>query len=132
MLYRITSDGMDYGAYEGASREQAIDAMHRDAGYLGTEGCAAELGTTVEALRETLTLVAIADCPYCGREMPIGDEGPEERVCDTCAEYREDADEEEPACPECGSTAIEKNYDDTTDRCRTCNVQWDTATRVVS
>lgn len=31
--YRITANGHDYGTYEGADEDEALDAMIQDAGY---------------------------------------------------------------------------------------------------
>ena len=55
--YHITSEaGMDMGTYEAETREAAIEAMHRDAGYASSEAAAEALSTTVEALRAELTV----------------------------------------------------------------------------
>lgn len=73
--YSITNrtSGVALGSYEGASPEQAIDAMHRDAGYVGTEGAADALGTTVEALRaELLTEATLTPGGSDAEYPPIG------------------------------------------------------------
>lgn len=50
----IRSTGADMGTHEGATPREAIEAMHRDAGYVSIEAAAAALETTVDAL--------VADC----------------------------------------------------------------------
>ncbi len=50
--YQITArdTGHCFGIYEGATPADAVEAMHRDAGYAGSGEAAAALETTVEAL----------------------------------------------------------------------------------
>jgi hypothetical protein len=50
--YQITArdTGHGLGIYEGATDADAVEAMHRDAGYAGSGEAAAALETTVEAL----------------------------------------------------------------------------------
>lgn len=50
--YTITNrtSGMDLGTYEAETREAAILAMTKDAGYASREEMAEALSTTVEAL----------------------------------------------------------------------------------
>lgn len=64
--YQITCHltGVSLGTHEGACPEQAIDAMHRDAGHVGTEGAAEALGSTVEALRAELTVTPAEEARY--------------------------------------------------------------------
>jgi hypothetical protein len=54
--YQITARDTGYclGIYEGATPADAVEAMHRDAGYAGSGEAAAALETTVEALRAQL------------------------------------------------------------------------------
>lgn len=52
----VSAAGMDMGSYEAETREAAIEAMHRDAGYESSEAAAEALGTTVEALHAELTV----------------------------------------------------------------------------
>lgn len=49
--YKITSKaGIEFGTYEGDSAEDAIRAMHRDAGYASDEQIEAALGQSFESL----------------------------------------------------------------------------------
>lgn len=58
-LWTITSSaGMDMGDYLAETADLAIEAMHRDAGYASSADAAQALGTTVEALRAELVVVA--------------------------------------------------------------------------
>lgn len=54
--YTITSktSGADLGTYEGATAAEAIEAMHRDAGYTSSQDAADALGLTAEQLRADL------------------------------------------------------------------------------
>jgi hypothetical protein len=54
--YQITArdTGHCLGIYEGATPADAVEEMHRDAGYAGSGEAAAALETTVEALRAQL------------------------------------------------------------------------------
>jgi hypothetical protein len=54
--YQITARDTGYclGIYEGATPADAVEEMHRDAGYAGSGEAAAALETTVEALRAQL------------------------------------------------------------------------------
>ena len=57
--YRISSrtSGAVLGVYQGATADDAIAAMHRDAGYASSEAAADALGTTTDALRADLAAV---------------------------------------------------------------------------
>ena len=50
--------GHCFGIYEGATAADAVEELHRDAGYAGSGEAAAALETTVEALRAQLDVVA--------------------------------------------------------------------------
>ena len=50
----MRSTGVQMGEYSAPSADSAIEAMHLDAGYAGTEGAARDLDTTIEALRDGL------------------------------------------------------------------------------
>jgi len=54
--YQITArdTGHCFGIYEGCTPADAVEEMHRDAGYAGSGEAAAALETTVEALRAQL------------------------------------------------------------------------------
>ncbi len=59
--YQITtSAGVDLGAYQGATADEAIEAMHRDAGYASSELVAEALGATIDSLRAELTVREVA------------------------------------------------------------------------
>jgi len=55
--FKIWSEqgGVDLGVYEGESGAAAIDAMHREAGYLSTADAAKALGVTPFELRGQVT-----------------------------------------------------------------------------
>ena len=56
-MWQITSKrGEDMGAHEGATADEAVEAMHRDAGYESSAAAAEALGRTVEELRSELTV----------------------------------------------------------------------------
>ena len=57
--FRLTVDGRVMGIYSGLDAEDAIAAMHRDAGYSGTEDVAEQLGKTVEQIRAEITVEAV-------------------------------------------------------------------------
>ena len=53
--YRVwTEAGVCLGEYEGETPSDAIEALHRDAGYASTAAAAEALGSTAEALRSEL------------------------------------------------------------------------------
>jgi hypothetical protein len=56
--YQITArdTGHCLGIYEGATPADAVEELHRDAGYAGSGEAAAALETTVEALRAQLNV----------------------------------------------------------------------------
>lgn len=55
--YRIISSaGVDLGVWDGATPEEAIEALDRSAGYTCSAHAAEVLGTTVEAMRADLTV----------------------------------------------------------------------------
>lgn len=58
--YRITNrtSGLSLGLYWGETADEAVEAMHREAGYASSEDAAEALGSTVEALRADLLAVA--------------------------------------------------------------------------
>lgn len=62
MDYMITitnrSTGLDLGTYVASSAHEAIEAMHRDAGYLSTADAAEQLDSTVEALLADLIVTS--------------------------------------------------------------------------
>lgn len=65
--YQITSAaGMDMGTYAAESREAAIEAMHRGAGYESSEAAAEALSTTVEALSAELTVTELTAKAWIG------------------------------------------------------------------
>jgi len=53
----ISAAGLDMGTYAGASVEDAIEALHRDAGYESSQAAADALDTTVADLAAELTVV---------------------------------------------------------------------------
>lgn len=65
MYYLITirSTAQTMGIYEGASPDEAIEAMSRDAGYASLEAEAQDIGTTADEVRADLSveLVRVAD-----------------------------------------------------------------------
>jgi hypothetical protein len=67
----IKSASADMGTHEGATAREAIEAMHRDAGYTSIEAAASALETTVDAL--------VADCEatevvrYVDGDFPVSD-----------------------------------------------------------
>lgn len=56
--YTITNriSGLCLGTYEGATPQEAIEVMRRDAGYADSQAAADALGTTVEALDAELSV----------------------------------------------------------------------------
>lgn len=59
--YQLTNrtSGLDLGTYEGATAYDAIEAMHRDAGYADIDAAAETLGTTAEALIADIRAVVV-------------------------------------------------------------------------
>lgn len=55
-LITIRSTAQTMGIYEGASPDEAIQAMSRDAGYASLEAEAQDTGTTVDELRADLSV----------------------------------------------------------------------------
>jgi hypothetical protein len=54
--YTITANGKTMGTYEGATRDEAILAYVRDAGYASVEDAAETLGQTAEAFLAALVV----------------------------------------------------------------------------
>lgn len=66
----ITSGaGVDLGTYEGATADDARDAMARDAGYRDDADACRQSGDDGSHLR----VVEVPPCPDCGRPLAVGD-----------------------------------------------------------
>ena len=79
--YQLTNrtSGLDLGIYEAPTAYDAIEAMHRDAGYADTHAAAAALGVTARALVSDLvcTLVLFDPCAIIAEEgMDFAARGP--------------------------------------------------------